>query len=71
MLPVQDSGRPWKEPGQRAGSLRNPRLSTTWEKKMADKALAGAFREAKQESISARKEKMQVCAVLHLRYKST
>ena len=58
----QDSGRPWKLPGERAGSLRNPRLATSWDKKMADKAVSAAFKEAKQESISARKEKMQVRA---------
>lgn len=44
------SGRSWKAPGQRAGSLRNPKLSTSWEKKMADKAKAQAFRDAKKEA---------------------
>eukprot|EP00887_Chlorella_sp_A99_P002007 scaffold18.g2007.t1 len=49
------SGRSWKEPGQRAGSLRNPRLSSSWEKKMADKAAEAAFRERKQAAAEARR----------------
>lgn len=44
------SGRTWKLPGQRAASLRNPKLSSSWEKKMADKAKAQAFKEAKKEA---------------------
>ena len=56
---MQGSGRGWKEPASRASLLRNPLLATSWEKKMADKAQAAAFREARQASIDARKEKLQ------------
>ena len=56
---VQGSGRAWKEPASRASLLRNPLLATSWDKKMADKAQAAAFREARQASIDARKEKLQ------------
>lgn len=46
----------WKVPGQRAGTLRNPKLSTSWEKKMAIKAEETAFKERKREAVAARKE---------------
>jgi rRNA-processing protein CGR1 len=50
------SGRDWKVPGQRAGSLKNPKLSTSWEKKMADKAQESAFKEQKRAALAAAKE---------------
>lgn len=50
------SGRDWKVPGQRAGSLKNPKLSTSWEKKMADKAVETAFKEQKRAALAAAKE---------------
>lgn len=50
------SGRDWKQPGQRAGSLKNPKLSSSWEKKMQDKAVEKAFKERKRDAAAARKE---------------
>lgn len=50
------SGRSWKQPAQRAGSLQNPGLSTSWEKKMKDKAEMSAYRARKKEALDARKE---------------
>ena len=44
------SGRPWKQPAQRASSGGAPQLKSTWEKKMRLKAEASAFRSAKQEA---------------------
>lgn len=44
------------QPGERAGSLRNPKLSTSWEKKMKVKAEETAFKEAKRAAVAARKE---------------
>jgi rRNA-processing protein CGR1 len=45
------SGRSWKLPSVRATSaLRNPKLSTTWEKKMRDKAELAAGRARKREA---------------------
>lgn len=46
----------WKVPGQRAATLRNPKLSTSWEKKMAVKAEEAAYKERKREALAARKE---------------
>ncbi len=57
---MQASGRPWKVPGERAGSFKNPLLSTSWEKKMKDKAERDAFKVVKRESIAAHKEKLAV-----------
>lgn len=53
----KSSGRgDWKQPGERAGSLRNPKLSTSWEKKMKAKAEEAAFKDAKRAALAARKE---------------
>ena len=56
----QASGRPWKSPGERAGALKNPLLSTSWEKKMKLKAESKAFKTFKKEAIAAHKEKLEV-----------
>ena len=50
------SGRAWKTAGQRAGSLRNPKLTSSWEKKMADKAVESAFKERKRAAQAAHRE---------------
>lgn len=50
------SGRAWKQPAQRAGSLKNPNLSSTWEKKMAIKAEETAFKDRKRAAAAAHKE---------------
>ena len=50
------SGRDWKVPAQRAGTLRNPKLSTSWEKKMANKAEADAFKGRKRAAKAAKGE---------------
>jgi len=47
-------------PGERAGSFKNPLLSTTWEKKMKLKAERDAFKTVKRDSIAAHKEKLAV-----------
>ena len=60
-LQVQGSGRNWKEPSQRASSVKNPILTSTWERKMQDKAARQHFKEVKQVAIDARKQKLQVC----------
>ena len=44
------------QPGERAGSLRNPKLSTSWDKKMKAKAEEQAFKDAKRAALTARKE---------------
>lgn len=54
----QASGRPWKTPGERAGALKNPLLSTPWEKKMKLKAEKDNFKALKKEAIAAHKEKL-------------
>lgn len=59
-MSLQASGRGWKVPGERAGSLRNPLLSSSWDKKMADKAAAQQFRAVKKAALDAYKEKKQV-----------
>ena len=50
------SGRDWKQPAPRAGTLRNPALSTSWEKKMAQKAEEQAYKERKRAAQEARRE---------------
>lgn len=50
------SGRAWKQAGQRAGTLKNPNLTSSWEKKMAIKAEEDAFKERKRAAQEARKE---------------
>ena len=60
LIALQASGRGWKEAGERAGSLRNPLLSTSWEKKMADKAASQQFKAIKKAAIDVHKEKKQV-----------
>ena len=59
-MPLQASGRGWKVPGERAGSLRNPLLSSSWEKKMADKAASQQFKAVKKAALDVYKEKKQV-----------
>ena len=49
------SGRAWKAPGERAGSLRNPKLGSSWEKKMAAKAETDAYKARKREALEARR----------------
>jgi len=50
------SGRPWKQAATRASTMKNPGLSTSWEKKMKDKAEMAAYKARKKEGIEARKE---------------
>lgn len=57
---LQGSGRSWKTVGERAGSLRNPKLSTSWEKKMQDKAEKAAFTAQKREARDAWKAEKAV-----------
>ncbi|KAK9798204.1 hypothetical protein WJX73_004543 [Symbiochloris irregularis] len=52
------SNRPWKEAGQRAGSLRNPLLSTSWESKMKAKADKARFNERRREALAAHKQQL-------------
>lgn len=52
------SGRGWKQPGTRAGALKNPHLATSWEKKMADKAAAKLFKEQKTAASDEHKAKI-------------
>lgn len=52
------SGRDWKHPGERAGSLRNPNLGSSWEKKMSVKAEENAFKERKKAAAAARGEQL-------------
>lgn len=54
------SGRGWKLPGTRAGALKNPHLSTSWEKKMADKAEAKLFKDQKTAASDEHKSKISV-----------
>ena len=49
------SSRPWKQPAQRAGSLKNPNLSSNWDAKMKEKAEKAAYLALKREGVEARK----------------
>jgi rRNA-processing protein CGR1 len=53
------SGRTWKAPAERAGTLRNQNLSSSWEKKMRMKAEAQAFKTRKRDAIEAHKTAMK------------
>ena len=64
ILLVQGSGRNWKEPSQRASSVKNPILTSSWEKKMQQKAAHQRYKEVKQAAIDVRKQKLQVCDML-------
>ena len=59
-MPLQASGRVWREPGIRAGTFKSQNMSSEWEKKMRDKAHSKAFKEARNEVIAARKAKLSV-----------
>lgn len=56
----QVSGRVWKAPGERAGKVMKPSLSTSWEKKMAMKASRQQFVDHKRAAVEAYKEKRKV-----------
>ena len=58
---VQASGRPWKEPSLPASSLKNPKLSTSWEHKMQAKREKQQIREVRDAAVQARKELKTVC----------
>lgn len=53
------SGRTWKIPAERAGTLRNQKLSSSWEKKMRLKAEAQAFKTRKRDALEAHKSVMR------------
>ena len=64
------SGRSWKQPEARSGSLRNPGLSSSWDKKMRDKAEMGALRQRKRdaqelhrEAVKAKKDEREAARV--------
>jgi rRNA-processing protein CGR1 len=57
------SGRPWKEPAQRASTLKPATLSSTWEKKMALKAARATFVAAKRDAVESRKARKRVVRV--------
>lgn len=53
------SGRSWKAPGQKMSTLRSgssKKLSTTWEKKMKEKAVLKDLRDRKKEALEQKKE---------------
>lgn len=52
------SGRGWKQPGTRAGQLKNQHLATSWEKKMQNKAEAKLFKEQKTAAHDEHKAKL-------------
>lgn len=52
------SGRSWKAPGQKSSSIRSgssKALSTSWKKKMREKAVAKELRERKKEALELKK----------------
>ena len=55
-LYMQASGRPWKLPGLPASSLKNPKLSTSWEQKMQAKREKQQIKEHQAAAVQARKE---------------
>lgn len=57
---VQESGRPWKAAGERASSLKNPLLSSSWETKMQAKREHKQFQAARTEALAVHKEKLAV-----------
>ncbi len=53
------SGRSWKAPGQKMSTVRSgssKKLSTTWEKKMKEKAVLKDLRDRKKEAREQKKE---------------
>ena len=55
------SGRAWKVPAEKASKgMRNPKLATAWEKKMAERSVRKAFVEHKRTIIDDRKQKLNV-----------
>lgn len=53
------SGRTWKAPGEKMSTVRSgssKKLSTSWEKKMADKAALKDLRDRKKAALEERKE---------------
>ncbi len=58
---LQSSGRgDWKLPANPARVLRNPNLSTSWEKKMKDKAEGDSFKQRKRDAEELRKATLKV-----------
>jgi rRNA-processing protein CGR1 len=45
----------WKQPSSRASTLRNPKLTSSWDKKMKDKAEKAAYVGLKREAAESRK----------------
>lgn len=56
----KESGRPWKAAGERASSLKNPLLSSSWETKMQAKREHKQFQAARTEALAVHKEKLAV-----------
>ena len=44
--------------------MKNPILTSSWDKKMQQKASHQRYKEVKQAAIDVRKQKLQVCVVL-------
>lgn len=52
------SGRTWKAPGEKASTIRagsSKKISTSWERKMKEKAMLKDMRDRKREALEARK----------------
>jgi rRNA-processing protein CGR1 len=45
----------WKQPAPRANTLKNPKLSSSWDKKMKDKAERAAYVSLKREATESKK----------------